>query len=172
MPGKLGRYDGKTERQRLAEAEAILSDKVNGYTVSRLMEKYDLSEKTVHRRVNEALERRLPATVESYREQQNALLDELMDDAVKHRDAADALIQLGVTANDVAVITAGMAQRAKAHDMRLRVSERRAKLNGSDAPIKTDLSVTVTTPLDTAIEGLVSQLDALDQEPADAPAPG
>lgn len=161
---------GKTPRDRLLQAEAILSDKVNGMPVSAIMEKYDISQPTVYRRIQQAIDYRIPENVDQLREEQNAILDELMVDMAKHREAADALIQLGITHEDIAVIDRGMAQRAKAVEMKIRIADRRAKLNGLDAPVKVDANVTVTTPLDTAINDLVNQLDAADED-VDAPAP-
>ena len=71
--------NGKTDRDRIAEGEAILRDRVHGMSQSALMEKYGVPRTTLHRRINDALSARLALTVDQYREEQTALLDDLAE---------------------------------------------------------------------------------------------
>ena len=67
---------------QLAEAEQMLADYLGGMRQSQLIEKYSVSRPTVQHRRNAALDARIAPTVDQYRDNQNAHLDELMGPAV------------------------------------------------------------------------------------------
>lgn len=150
--------NGKAERDRLAEGEAILSDRANGMSSSALMEKYGISKATLSRRIHQALDARLAVTVDQYREEQNALLDEQMQRLQRHMAAAATMIELGNNTGDAALIDRGLQHHLKTIEALNRTMERRARLNGLDAPVKVDAQVTVTTPVDAAVDDLARQL--------------
>lgn len=150
---------GKSEKDRLAEAERILSDKINGMPVSQIMEKYSCSKQTVYNRIDAAVDARVAPTVDRYREMMNAAYDEQMVSCQKHRSAAVTLIEQGATMEDPKILAQGMAEHARALELISRTREAQRKLNGLDMPVRADVHVTVTTPLDNSIEALVEQLD-------------
>jgi hypothetical protein len=153
------RHSGKGDKERLAEGEAILRDRSHGMQVSALMEKYGLSEKTVYRRLDDALAARIAPTVDAYREQQNALLDDVAEKWRQQLAGAEAMIEAGTKAENMGAVDRGVARRAEALNGMVRVSERRARLNGLDAPIKVEAHVTHSTPIDDAVSALVGELE-------------
>lgn len=152
-------HSGKSEKQRLAEGEAILSDHVNGMPMSQILEKYEISSATAYRRIDAAIKARIAPTVDAYREQQNVILDQQVVRVNQHLAAAHTLMAKGEEASDLAAMERGMQHHLKAMELLTRVVERRAKLNGLDMPVTANLNVTVTTPFDTAVDGLVAALD-------------
>lgn len=150
---------GQTHRDRLAEGEAILRDRALGLQVSELCSKYDVSVPTLYRRIDDALKARVAPTVDAYREEQNALLDELMHRWEQQAQAAGIMIHEGTVSESHALVDRGMTKHAEALNGMLRVSERRAKLNGLDAPAKAEVTVTMTTPIDDAVAALVAEVE-------------
>ena len=152
------RNNGKSARDRLVEGEQILARYNNGAKVSQLMEEFGLSHGTVHNRITEALKARIAPTVDEYRAAQDALLDDQMTKIEEQIDAARQLLALGVEQKDASVIAAGMNQRLRAIEVRTKIAERRARLWGLDAPVKAEVQVTVSTPIDLAVDELAKQL--------------
>lgn len=169
--GVATRNSGKTERERIVEAEAILTRFTNGARVSELMEEFGLSHGTVSARIKSALALRIAPTADEYRETQNALLDESMTMLGQQLDQVDKLILLGMETKDVATVEKAMAQRLKVIEVRTRVSERRARLNGLDRPIQVSQTITVIPGgVDAEVARLTAQLGlAADAEPPDTP---
>lgn len=134
---------GMSDAQRLAEAEQILVDRMNGVRPSELAAKYGYSRVTINKRINMAVEARLAPTVDKYREMQGAQLDEVAATLEKSRLAATELIQQAINREDIPALERGLDSLGKVMDRVLRLAERRAKLYGLDAPIKVDANVTV-----------------------------
>jgi hypothetical protein len=155
------RWGGKDERDRLIEGEQILTAYSNGHPVSELAERWGYAPSTVHNRLKAAIAARISPVVDEYREVQNAVLDDQMLKLEEQLDAAMRLVALGTEQKDAGVIDRGMTQRLRAIEARTRILERRARLNGLDMPVKAEVSVSVTTPVDTAVSGLLAEMDAL-----------
>lgn len=155
---QLTRYNGKGEAERLAEAERILSDKINGMPVSQMMEKYGCSKQTIYNRIDAAVKARIQPTVDTYREQMNAAYEEQMEMALQHKAAARILIDQATVSEDSRALAQGMTEHARAFDMIARTREAQRKLNGLDMPVRADVHVTVSSPVDNEIEALVAQL--------------
>lgn len=153
-------WGGKGPRERLAEGEAMLRDKALGMQASELCAKYDVSKATLYRRLDDAVKARLAPTVDAYREEQNALLDNLMSRWEAQAAAGEVMVSQGIAEESMALVDRGMTKRAEALTGMLRVSERRAKLNGLDAPVKTDVHLTVSTPIDDAVARLAAEVEA------------
>lgn len=151
--------DGKTSKQRLAEGEAILSDRNAGMHVSEMCAKYGLSPATVYRRIDEAIAARVAPTVDAYREQMNAHLDDLAREWNRQLDVGSVIVTQGTDSENLAMVERGLAIRAAALAGMLKVTERRARLMGTDAPVRVDATVTHTTPIDTAVADLVAQVE-------------
>jgi hypothetical protein len=152
--------DGKGPQDRLAEGEAILRDRALGMQASEMCAKYGISRATLYRRLDDAVKARIAPTVDAYREQQNALLDDLMSKWAQQCDAGEVLIANGTVEENMTRVEQGVRIRAEALNGMLRVSERRAKLNGLDAPVKGEVTVTVTTPVDAAVAALAAEVEA------------
>jgi hypothetical protein len=155
------RWGGKDERDRLIEGEQILTAYSNGHPVSELAERWGYAPSTVHNRLKAAIAARIAPTVDEFRATQNAVLDAQMLRIEEQLDAAMRLVALGTEQKDASIIDRGMTQRLRAIETCLRIAERRARLNGLDAPVRAEVSVTVTTPVDTAVSGLLAEMDAL-----------
>lgn len=153
-------HHGKSQKGREAEAERILRDYVRGTPVRELCDIYELSRPTIHRRIDQAIKLRVAPTVDAHREQQNALLDDLMQRWSAQCDAADAIVAEGSRTESMSLVERGMTKRAEALNGMLRVVERRAKLNGLDAPTRVEATVEVTTPVDSAVAALAAELEA------------
>lgn len=165
MAGAVAVYPGQGNstggpRDRLLEAETILRDSNRGMTPGQLMEKYGISKATLYRRLNTAVQARLAPTVDEYRERQNAHLDDMLARWEQQVAAADILIEQAQVTESWAMFDRGVKMRETALQGILRVAERRARLMGTDAPVKADVSVTVTSATDAAIEQLAAQIGA------------
>jgi hypothetical protein len=152
------RWGGKDAKDRLIEGEQLLTAYSNGHPVSELAERWGYAPSTVHNRLKAAIAARISPVVDEYREVQNAVLDDQMLKLEEQIDAARRLVALGTEQKDAGVIDRGMTQRLRAIEARTRILERRARLNGLDMPIKAEVAVTVSTPIDTAVDDLVRQL--------------
>jgi hypothetical protein len=122
----------------------MLLDRALGMTQSQLMAKYEYSKRTVQARLNDALQARLATTVDAYREQQNAALDEITAKWVDQVEQAEGMINRGAAAKSDSLVERGHKLRSDALNGLTRVGERRAKLNGLDAPIRTEAEIHVT----------------------------
>lgn len=160
------RYRGMDARDRLIQSEQMLIDYNNGMQVSALAEKYNYSPATIHNRLSAALKQRVAPQVDEYRQIVDALLSDQMAKLEEHLAAVDRLIALGSETRDVALIERAMVQRLHTIETRTRVADRRAKLMGLDMPVRADVHVTVTTPVDTAVAGLLAEMDAADESTA------
>jgi hypothetical protein len=160
LPATTSRRDGKGPNDRLAEGEAMLRDRALGVQVSEMCAKYGVSRATLYRRLDEAVKARIAPTVDAYRESENRLLDDLMSRWQQNAEAADVLISKGCEGEgNMSLVERGMARREAALAGMLRVSERRSKLNGLDAPVKVDAHVTVTGALDARIDEMLREME-------------
>lgn len=153
-------HSGKSAKDRLVEGEEMLRLKSLGAQVSELCERFGVSESTLYRRLDAAVKARIATTVDAYREEQNRLLDDLMQRWEQQLAGADAMIHEGTAKESMALVERGMTKRSEALNSMLRVSERRAKLNGLDAPVKAEVAVTMTSPIDAAVAALVAEVEA------------
>lgn len=153
--------DGKTGKDRLVEGEGILRDRNKGMPISEMCAKYGLSRATVFRRIDEAIAARVVPTVDAYREQQNAVLDDLVRRWEQQVDAADEMVRQGTVVESMALVERGMKMRAEALVGILRVAERRSRLMGTDAPVRAEVTVTDGTPsIDARVAALAEEIKA------------
>lgn len=152
-------YDGKTDNDRLQEAEAILADRNAGMRVSEMCTKYGVSQATLYRRLDAAIASRLIPTVEAYRERQNALYDDLMAKWTKQLAVADVMAEHAMTTESMADLERAFKMRADALVGCERIAARRDRLNGLEAPVKVEARVTVSSPVDDAVAALVRDIE-------------
>lgn len=159
---------GKGSAARRAEGEAMLADQVRGMRPTELEAKYGVSRATLYRRLEAALDERAPVTAEKRRAQLNASLDEQLVGWQANYDAGSRLCteaigagpindETGLATLDTGMLERGLKIRADALAGIARVDERRAKLNGTDAPVKTELEVTQVTPQERELRDLLEQ---------------
>lgn len=155
-------------KARRAEAESILSDRLAGASIYDLEQRYQLSSATIYRRMDDALEHRIAPTVDAYRAQQNEVLDRQMVRLEAQVAAADVLITTlsqggqpfgsgtpSVVETDK--LDKALSTRLRAIEAIIRLTDRRAKLNGLDAPQKAEVHVTIETPADIELRELLQR---------------
>lgn len=152
--------NGKSEKDRLAEGEAMLSDRIRGMRPSAMMEKYGVSQATLYRRLDAAVAARLAPTVDKYREQQNAVLDDLMARWEQQVSMGEEVVKAAIVAEDLPALERGAKMRVAALDGILRLVDRRARLNGLDMPVRVETSVVVETERDRELAEMVREARA------------
>jgi hypothetical protein len=160
-PAVLTKHSGKTERDRLAEAEALLSDHINGMPISQLMGKYELSRATVYRRIDAAIDARIAPTVDRYREKMNAAYEEQIIRANQNIEGCLRLIEIVTAGTDVAAVERALAAHARAVELLNRTREAQRKLNGLDMPVRAEVTVTVQDETERAISDLNARMERL-----------
>ena len=127
----------RTEEQAILDTEA-LKLRSNGLTYQKVADSLGVSKSTAHERVQRALAAIPKEAVDEYRKLENERLDELLEFVLKKAHDPE---------NKAAMF---------AVDRALAIFERKGKLNGTDAPVKT---VTVTVDaLDMEIARLSAEL--------------
>jgi hypothetical protein len=141
----------KSDKEKLAEAEGMLRDRGLGLTQVELMNKYQVSRATLHRRLDYAIAHVLPTSVEAYRAQQNDLIDLAMSRLGHSLQQSDLMAEIAAESRNFRMLEIVITKRLEILALYL---ERRAKLNGLDAP--------------TRLEGEVHHVHTeVDQETAD-----
>jgi hypothetical protein len=123
--------DKRRKRDSVKRSEA-LSLKLAGLTYEQIAERLEISVSGARDLVNRTLARAENQNVEEMRDLENARLDR-----------AQTVIWTAMLGGDL-----------KAVDAFLRISQRRSKLNGLDAPTKINLSVNVRQEMETALAAL------------------
>lgn len=122
------------ERRTKARMRAVqaLNLRAGGLTYQRIGDKMGISTSYARELVERALERSESRAVDEYRDMENLRLD-----------TAQAAIWPGVLRGDLQHV-----------DRFLRISERRSKLNGLDAPAKLNISMATRTEMELALQEL------------------
>lgn len=155
--GAGSRNGGKSSSERLAEAEQILTDRMNGMQVSALMAKYGYSRGTIVNRINAAVDARISPTVDKYREMEGQYLDGIADDIERMKNAAKEIVMSGINSGDITMIDRGLEAFNRATSQSLRLSERRSKLYGLDSPVKVEAVVATVTQEDLEMQELIRE---------------
>lgn len=159
LVGSRRRHSGRSPSDRRSLGEKVLAARNRGVKMHEVAKELGIGEATADRYMKLALEARIAPTVDEFRRQQNDRLDETMRRAEEQVDAANSIIadELAKRGTDdrpnVSVILAALRERANGLALALRVDERRARLNGLDAP--------------TVVNATVHQVDAEDVELAE-----
>jgi hypothetical protein len=144
----------KSDKEKLAEAEGMLRDRGLGLTQVELMNKYQVSRATLHRRLDYAIAHVLPTSVEAYRAQQNDLIDLAMSRLGHSLQQSDLMAEIAAEGRNFRMLEIVITKRLEILRVMALYLERRAKLNGLDAP--------------TRLEGEVHHVHTeVDQETAD-----
>lgn len=137
----------RKDRQSVRRQQAM-TFRLAGMSYEQIGERMDLTTNGARALVERALDRAENRNVETMRELENARLDR-----------AQAVIWPQVLRGDL-----------KALDAYLRISDRRAKINGLNAPTRIDLSMSVRTEMEQALgqlESLVLQGETVDEAAED-----
>jgi hypothetical protein len=156
------RYRGMDEHDRLVEGEKMLAMYNKGARLSELAKAFGYSGNTIRNRIDQATAARIAPTVDKYRMIQGEAIDTQLARVEEQLENVDRFLLLAVEQKDAALIEKGLAQRLHAIEARNRVLMMRAKLFGLDMPVKAEVSVVVTTPIDSAVDALMTQLQDTD----------
>lgn len=154
------RQGGRGPNERRAIGELILDGRLKGVQMHVLADEFHISEPTAYRWMQLALDARLVATVDEYRKRENELLDSVQRQLQENLDAANYLIRQGLADEEnpkLGLIERGMNARMQVVAQQIRLSERRSKLNGLDAPIRVDATLTHRDAEDAELEELIRE---------------
>ena len=154
------RHSGKSYADRLALGERVLAGRNNGLTMPMICRDLGISEDSGKRYLDLVLQARIPPTVDLYRRQQNDRLDQTQRAIEEQMDLANTIGRKGVETDNPTLMREAVAMRAQAIALQLRLDERRAKLNGLDAPVHLDVTVAQVDPLDAEMAEMVREAKA------------
>jgi hypothetical protein len=146
-------YKQYNYRDRLHVGEKILDRRNAGETMTAICESLNISLSTGQRWMQLSLATRTPLSVDEFRRQQNDRLDRTQRTIEEQIEIANAL------GRDGKIIQAANL-RSQAIALQLRLDERRAKLNGIDAPIRVDANVTVMDSQDAELAEIIAETRA------------
>lgn len=150
------RHSGRGKEDRRSLGEIVLSKRTRGERMYEIAAELHISEQTAREYMRLALDARIPPTVDEYRRIQNDTLDQR---EVMMRQALDALdAMLGqLDEGQFALATSLLAERRQTIAALIRLDERRSKLNGTDAPVRVDATVTVNDSEDAELAELIAE---------------
>jgi hypothetical protein len=150
------RYNGKGPDDRRSLGEQVLARRNAGEKMYAIAADMGVNEDTARSYMKLALDARIPPTVDEFRRQQNDTLDERENELRTQVRALDAML----TQLDPGQITAALAliaERRQTIGVLLRLDERRAKLNGTDAPVRVDATVTHLDTEDAELNAMIAE---------------
>lgn len=145
-------YDGTSPNIRRNYGEQILARRNKGEHLHAICADLGLNERTGKRYMQLALESRLVPTVDDFRKQQNDRLDATQRSITENLEVADRIGREGIARGDFSMVERAVKMRSDQIALQLRLDERRARLNGIDAPVKVDATVVTVTPADLEME--------------------
>jgi vacuolar-type H+-ATPase subunit E/Vma4 len=148
------KHSGRGKNARIMLGEEILRRRNRGEKMPEIAAKLDLALSTAERYLRLALDTRLPLSIDEFRKQQNDRLDEIQEKADEQVQLSERLAQEGVNRADPDLILKAANLRAQALALQIRIDERRAKLNGLDAPVVVEATVR-HTDVDPDVEELI-----------------
>lgn len=151
------RQKGRGNADRRALGEQILAGRNKGQTMHAISRELGISEPSAYRYMNMALEARIAPTVDAFRAQQNDRLDETQRVIDENMRAADILGRRAVEEDSPALLERAVTLRNQTAALQIRLDERRAKLNGLDAPIKVDAVVTTQDIADAELQAMIRE---------------
>ena len=154
------RHSGRGYRDRLALGERVLALRNEGWTMPMVAKELGISRATADRYLQVALAERVPPTVDEYRRQQNDRLDATQRTISENMEYADWLGRRGVAEENPKMVEQAIALRGQQVALQLRLDERRARLNGLDAPVKVDATVTQVDPADAELAAMIREMKA------------
>lgn len=158
VPGSTNRrHSGRGHADRLAMGEKVLAHRNNGWTMPMICKNLEVSPATARRALELVLAERIPPTVDEFRRQQNDRLDQTQRTITENLELADRIGRMGVEQDSVKLVEQAIAIRSQQIALQLRLDERRARLNGLDAPVKVDATVTQVDPADAELAEMIRE---------------
>lgn len=148
---RLPRSDG------LQVSERILDMYAHGASVPQMMAEFGMKKESIVQHIHDALENRVSHKADEAREVVNKGIDQQLQAVQRHLEAAEQMIADASSKSDLPALEKAMAHHLKAIEARTRILERRAKLNGLDAPVRIDARVEMTTPADAELQALLNE---------------
>lgn len=160
LAGSRRRRSGRGPDDRRALGETILAARNKGQKMYAICADLGISEPTGYEWMKLALNARIAPTVDEYRRQQNDALDERAAMLQQQIDACDAMLTDPVDPPTKSMLLAIMAERRQTVIGLAKIDERRAKLNGLDAPVRTDVTLTVHDNEDAELAEMLAEARA------------
>lgn len=152
------RHSGRGSDDRRSLGEAILARRNRGEKMYEIVAELKISENTALAYMKLALDARIPPTVDEYRRQMNDQLDERAKMLQQQIDALDGMLNLPDVTATMALSV--LAERRQTVATLVRLDERRAKLNGTDAPVRSDVTVTMQDGEDAELQEMIREQKA------------
>lgn len=160
LVGGQRKHSGRTPNDRRQLGELVLAGRLKGKTMLSLAQELNIGEATADRYMKLALEARIVPTVDAFRKQQNESLDRTQRTIDGNRDIADMIGRKALedpAEPNIALLDRAAAIRKDCELMQLRLDERRAKLNGLDAPVQVQATVEHIDPRDQELADLITR---------------
>lgn len=158
------KHSGRGPYERMQVAERILDARNRGVTMYEIAKTEGISRETAQRYLRAALEARQALAVDEFRKQQNDSLDLSERQIQEQMDLAEHLAREGAKRHDFDLVIRAAAIRDRAIGKRLSLAERRARLNGLDAPVQVQATVTHLDAVDAELADLVRQAEQAAEE--------
>lgn len=155
----VGKHGGRSNIDRRAIGEKILDGRNRGRTMHEMVAEHGISEPSGYRYMKLALDARIAPTVDEFRRQQNDSLDLTERQNEEQLELAEHLARKGAELNNYDLILKAAAMRSQAIQVRVRIAERRAKLNGLDAPVQVKAEVVHLSEVDAELADIVRQAE-------------
>jgi hypothetical protein len=162
LGGTQKRHSGRGHDDRLWLGEQVLAKRNRGSAMPVAAAELGISVKTAYRCLKLALAVRVPLEVDEYRRQQNDRLDETQRQIAEQIDAANELARRALEAEppNVALFLESLKARDRAISLQLTLDQRRARLNGLDAPVQVEATVTQIDPREEELAEMVREAKA------------
>lgn len=151
------RHSGKGRDDRRNLGEMILDRRNRGERMHDICRDMGILERAGYRYMNLALHSRIVPTVDEFRRQANDRLDMTQRTVDENLKTADAIATMAVRADNVALLERAVAMRRDAVVLQLRIDERRARLNGLDAPIQVQATVEQIDPREAELAEMIRE---------------
>lgn len=154
------RHSGKGPDDRRALGEMILDRRNRGDRMYDIVRDLGIKERAGYRYMKLALDARIVPTVDEFRRQANDRLDmtqKIIDENLK---TADAIATIAVANENVLLLERAVGMRRDAATLQLRIDDRRAKLNGLDAPIQVQATVEKIDPREAELAQMIRETKA------------
>lgn len=154
------RHSGRGPHDRRAMGEQILEARNRGRTMYEITRQLGISEATGYRYLDQALDARILPKVDEFRKQQNDSIDQTERMNEEQIELAEHIARKGALTENPNLILKAAAMRAEALRLRVKISERRAKLNGLDAPVVVQATVQHLGEMDAELAEIVREAEA------------
>lgn len=151
---------GKHGWERRELGEEIITRRNRGQTMYDIAADLGIGERTAYRYMDDALDARIVPKVDQFRKVENERLDYTDRQNEEQIHTADAIIREGAIRRDADMVLKGAKLRGEALALRVRIAERRAKLNGLDAPIVVQATHTFVDENESELQDMIREAQA------------